>query len=168
MYLIKSLTLLQISFLLAACGFEPIYKRDSANIKTCDNFSVSTEGYSEYSVYLKAELREKLNESCTNPNQKYKVNIALDKELSAASIQRDREVSRYNVNLKANYKLESFGKNSKELTQVDTGTTSLIGAFDAVESDYGTYAQEQDTSINLAKEIARDLALKILMKIKTN
>jgi len=164
MFQIKSSILSLISiFLVSACGFQPVYKHDTANSKSCKNFSVETQGYQEYGVHLKYRLQDKLNRACINPEQNYVVNVVIDRSRESVSIQKNREVSRYNTTFSTNYSVTNIttGKSWR-------GANNLIGGYDAVASDYGTYSQGEDTTKKLAIESADTIALKVLMKLRNN
>lgn len=175
MFLTKSLTLLQTKFkmktsakfifsglilALSSCGFTPLYKSqelDSTNI--CDNFTVESTHFEEIAREVKYPLQDRLNRSCTNIDQNYIVKLSLDKSEEPVSIQKDREVTRYNVSLNIRYDVVENGED------LFSGNKRLIGGYDAVTSDYGTYIQEVDTAKKLAQEMSNDIALKILSRI---
>lgn len=157
MFQIRSLTLLLISFALFSCNFKPVYK--SYEDGQCNNFSVKSENYEEVAVKIKYPLQDKLNRACINKENNYKVNLILNKRKEPISIQRDREVARYNVLLYIKYKVTGAEKEF-------SGDYKIIGGFDSVVSDYGTYAQEYDTMDKIAKEASYDLFLKILSKLE--
>jgi hypothetical protein len=171
MFQIKSSTLLSLkNFALAAiiislssCGFKPLYENKEIKAgKTCGNFSIEEIKYSRIAAQkLKYNLQDSLNLACINSDKNYKVQIDLSKTSEGVGIQKDREVTRYNLRLVGSFRvLDSKGK------IITSGTSNMIGGYDAVISDYGTYALEQDTESKLLEEMANDISLKIVSKLK--
>lgn len=164
MFQIKSSILLQTSFALifflsiSSCGLQPIYAKKGANSNLCNNFTVSSKNYKEVGNKIKYKIQDRLNQACIDEKTNYKVELELDKGQEEVSIQKDREVTRYNVTLHVKYKI--FVEGNKKLFA--EGSKSLVGGYDAVASDYGTYSNEQDTFEKLSSEMAEDLSLKIL------
>ena len=148
-------------FAISACGFTPLYKKDSNNVEGCENFSVKSSGYEEVGIKLRYRLQDKLNEACLNADKNYLVNLNIDKTEEAIGIQKDREISRYNIGL-----VSSYTVTESESEKTFSGVSSLKGGYNAVASDYGTYAQQQDTFKKLAIETADDLALRIALQLK--
>lgn len=144
-------------FVLGACNLKPLHaKKESLSGGSCSNFKVDPINFDQVGQKLRYKLQDSLNASCSN-NKKYVISVELAKEKESIGLQKDREITRYNVFLVAVYRVREQGGNEVILE----GRRKLAGGFDAVVSDYGTYAQEQDTYRKLADELARDLSLKI-------
>jgi hypothetical protein len=171
MFQIKFSTLLSLkNFAVAAliisvtsCGFKPLYEnKERKGGQDCNNFSVLDNNYSRVTFQkLKYNLQDSLNLACINPDKNYKVKVNITKTREGVGIQKDREVTRYNLRLVGSFTVID----SKEKT-VTSGTSNMIGGYDAVISDYGTYALEQDTELKLLEEMANDIALKIASKLR--
>jgi hypothetical protein len=130
----------------------------------CDNFSVNkVETTGTAGQKLKYKLQDALNAACIKPENKYNIVIELTKTKEALGIQKDREITRYNLNLSGSYKVTD--ENGKNLYN---GTSIMVGGFDTVTSDYGTYALEIDTEEKLLEEMANDIALKVSAKLLRN
>lgn len=159
LWLAKFLLLTFAIFALSSCGFRPLYSNPGKNAgKSCDNFTVDKlEKFDLAGQKLQYKLQDSLNQACINSNVKYGVSVDLTKSKEAIAIQKDREITRYNLHYIGNFTVsdKSSGK------EIYKGSTNMVGAFDAQTSDYGTYALEQDTESKLFEEIASDISLKI-------
>ncbi len=163
MYQIKSLILLLTSAaIISSCGFKPLYAKKNPSGKVCDNFSVTSENYQEVGHKVKYSVQDSLNLACVDVDNMYRIELVLDKEKQEVGIQKDREVTRYNLIFLAKYKIF---KNAEE-KPFDEGYNKLVGGYDAVVSDYGTFSNEQDTFENLADEMANELSLKFTSIVK--
>jgi LPS-assembly lipoprotein len=153
-----SLTLIMV--ITASCGFKPLYAKRSADSALCDNFRVKEVNLQDIGQRLRYNLQDSLNNSCLGDDKKYQISISLERSLQALAIQKDREVTRYNAILVGDFSLiDEKGE------VIFAGSSKMIGGFDAVVSDYGTYAQEQDALDKLAEEMARDISLRIAAKL---
>ncbi len=158
----KNLITLSLILFLTSCGFEPLYKKSEAG-GACDNFKVNTVEFSLAGQKMQYMIQDKLNQACIDPTKEYVVDVKMALTEEAVAIQKDRQVTRYNVVLDATYKLIDLVTNK----DIYTGKTRSIGGYDAVTSDYGTYALKQDTKNKLAEEMAREIAFKISYLIKS-
>lgn len=148
--------------LLASCGFKPLYEKAEAN-GACDNFKVNSVDFSLAGQKMQYIIQDKLNQACINPEKDYIIDVKVIMTEEAVAIQKDRQVTRYNVVLDASYKISDLvsGKD------IYSGKTKSIGGYDAVFSDYGTYALKQDTKNKLAEEMGREIAFKISYLLKS-
>jgi LPS-assembly lipoprotein len=157
--LLKSAILLSFVSVVASCGFTPLYKKTNGDkSNSCTNFTVEKiKSFSISGQKMQYNLQDRLNQACINQNKEYKIQVDVVKTKGAGSIQKDREVTRYTLNLVGSYKVF---EGDSEKAKFD-GKSVMVGSFDAVTSDYGTYALEDDTQEKLLEEMANDISLKI-------
>jgi len=150
-----------LTLVVFSCGFKPLYaKKDKSHgYKPCTNFTVEkVESHSISGQRLQYRLQDALNQACINTDTQYRIvleNISRVRE--GVGIRKDREVTRYNLNINARFAVI-------DITQDKTiyrGSSIMVGGFDAQVSDYGTYALEDDTERKLFEDMANDIALKI-------
>ena len=167
MFRIKSSILLLLSAVIASvwvssCKLKPLYaKQNRGDYKLCENFTVELKEKNIEGQKLKLLLSDLLSQTCVMENNDYKVSVNLNKAKQGLGIQRDREVTRFNMLMTANYNVYS----TQDKKIIYSAKSRASGAFDAQVSDYGTYSIEQDTVKKLAEELAREMALKITTKI---
>ena len=156
---LKNILVLTLLVAVSACGFKPLYaKKDGENSHSCSNFTVSkVDGFRISGQKMQYELQDALNQSCINQDKKYTVKVGLTKTRDSILIQKDREVTRYNLNVIGSYQV--FEGDSAKAAY--SGSSTMVGGFDAVTSDYGTYALEEDTQSKLLEEMANDITLRI-------
>ncbi len=156
----KNLIVVTLIVAVSACGFKPLYakKEKDGSYKSCNNFVVSKiKSFGISGQRLQYKLQDALNQACVNPDVDYRVTLDVIKTKEGSSIQKDREVTRYNLNFNAKFSVTDSAKDK----MVYHGNSTMVGGFDAQVSDYGTYALEQDTEKKLLEEMANDIALKI-------
>ncbi len=153
------LSSLVIVLLLASCGFKPLYaKKDGERSHSCTNFTVEkVKTLRVPGQKMQYELQDALNQACINQEKEYRIAVDVVKAKGGIAIQRNRAITRYNLTLTGNYKVYESGSEKP----VYTGSSTMIGGYDAVVSDYGTYALEEDTQTKLMEEMANDMALRI-------
>lgn len=158
-----------VIFFVASCGFTPIYQKNGISSKSgvdsdCANISVESASKTRLDQIFKYELMDRLESACilnkvNEGKRTIKITPILDISKEAVSIQKDRSITRFNMKILTEYKIYDDGE------VIFEGKRSLKGGFDDSDSDYGTFAQENDTSEKLTKELARDISLKIISKL---
>jgi LPS-assembly lipoprotein len=150
-----------VLLLVSACGFKPVYKDYGK-----DNPALSTELAAVEVTPLKAdrheqeltsELEDLLNPTRNATPSKYVLSIALERLRDASVIQRNREITRYSVTVKAKYVLrdKSNGKVMKN------GASIMSASYDAIASDFANYTAEEDTVSKIMKEMAKDIRFQL-------
>lgn len=158
--LAKSLSVFAAVIMLASCGFKPLYAKQEKDgqYTTCKNFVVAKmKDFGVSGQRMQYKLQDSLNQACINPDKDYRVTIDMTKSRDATAIQKDREVTRYNLTFNALFSVIDTATDK----EVYHGNSSMVGGFDAQVSDYGTYALEEDTEKKLLEEMANDITLKI-------
>jgi hypothetical protein len=142
----KQIIIFTFSILLFGCGFQPIYKTTDAS---------SNEELNQKFAAIKIEevdgrMGYQLSNACAstfNPlsldqQTRYTLAIKLDKSSEAIALQKNKEITRYNTTLTANYTLKDGNRS------LDSGAIKMIGSYDATPSEYATYEAEQDVINN--------------------
>ena len=173
---IKSSILLLSSFLafalLIGCNVKPVYQNNKAynkQSKTSEptdifikeelaKIKISPIDFGSVSRILQRELKDKLYLS-DEAEKDYLLVISLRKNRETVAVERSREVTRYKMNVNAKFSLREI-ETGKEIF-VDN--TKISGSFDATNSDFATYAAEEDAlkkiMIKLADDIKNDLII---------
>jgi LPS-assembly lipoprotein len=148
---------------LTACGFAPVHQRyggkvfgaegDLAAIKL-GNIGDQKERTDQV---LKTNLGRELNLSSINAKKKYILNITLTDSIAGLGVKKDKEITRYNIIFTANYTLQDI--ETKE--EVTRGRSKIVGGYDAVASDFGTYAAKKDVEGRIMNELAKDIKLRL-------
>lgn len=159
LWLAKNSLLLALVVTLSSCGFKPMYaKKGRDGTRACSNFAVEKIADQKLSTQrLRYKLQDALNQACINTDKNYRITVEIIRNREASSIEKDRTITRYNLNIVGNFNVFE-GKSDKAIYN---GASNMIGGFDTVVSDYGTYALEQDTEMKLMEEMANDMALRI-------
>lgn len=160
MMLKKILSFFSVVSLVTACGFTPVYQKHggaSAEVRQqLRAVDIADIGRSRTGQILKTELTHALEAGTATP--KYRLSITLNRKKDEQAIQQNREVTRYALTLTAHYTLTDLST-GKEL---DKGSSLMTASFDATQSDFATYAQEQDTEHRMVGEMARDIQFHLI------
>ncbi|MEM7617464.1 MAG: LPS assembly lipoprotein LptE, partial [Pseudomonadota bacterium] len=114
---------------------------------------------------LKGHLQDLLNPyNQSNVTKKYILSVTLNKKIEAVGIQPDRDATRYNVVIIANYKLRHIENNKI----IDDASMKIIGSYDAVDSEYSTFIADRNTSNRIMQELANDIKSRIITNVKFN
>lgn len=161
-FAMKNLLTFSLIFLLTSCGFKPLYKRETDKDR-CSNFIVNPVKFSLAGQKMRYTIQDKLNQACIDEKNNYELDIKVNVTEQAIAVQKDREVTRFNIVMDGDYTL----KNSATGKPIYTGKTRSVGGYDAVISDYGTYSLRQDTKNKLSEEMATEIAFKISYLLKS-
>jgi hypothetical protein len=176
MLLLRSTLLLWCSFVLAGCGFSPLYAKPDAHGSALssvlgreDEPDVSSEiGKALASVEitglpqtrtaqeLRMRLEDLLNPRGADYGMHYKLTLELEEDNTPSAIQQNREITRFNVVVSTRYALYDGD------TLLAKGVVRLNGSYDAVDSQYATFIASQDTTHRIAQEVAESLKLRLL------
>lgn len=160
----KYISLITIGFtlVLTACGFEPLYaaKQNEGSVLIGSSFKVDNVDFGRPGQKLQYRLEDLLNHG-RNENKIYRLKVALEKRTDGIGIQKDRFITRYNVRVRAVYEVFDIATSKK----VIAGTSSMVGGYDAVTSQFGTYAADENVTLSLMDELAKDIVLSISTKL---
>jgi LPS-assembly lipoprotein len=151
-----------LTLVLTACGFEPLYaaNQNEGSVLIGSSFKVDKIDYGRPGQKLQYRLEDLLNHG-KNGEKQYRLNVALEKNTDGVGIQKDRYITRYNVRVRAVYEVFDIATSKKILS----GTSSMVGGYDAVTSQFGTYSADENTTLSLMDELAKDIVLSISTKL---
>jgi len=142
---------LALDFLLAGCGFRPMYgsalEPQLAAIYVAP--IAERDGYE-----LRNQLIDLLHSDVSQPGKKYILNVSLNETSQGIALRNDATITRYNQTLDVHYALsDAHG------TQLTEGDQTSISAYNVVTSPYATLAASQDSSKRAAQDIAERIHL---------
>ncbi len=150
-------------FLLAGCGFSPLYVLNDENgISKTEEIEVSS--IPEYNGYvLKQNLVNAFNPRKKSVSKKYRLEVQLKSpRLSDQSIQGDNFASRKKVSLSATYRL--INKETGEVLL--SSSTNAIGAFNVFYEPYTTYQAEKKQVEDLVLIVANNISTRVVAYFK--
>ncbi|WP_025897351.1 LPS assembly lipoprotein LptE [Sneathiella glossodoripedis] len=159
--LYRTLALFGILFLVAACGFQPLYGRQTENAKVTyaldQTYILPIDG--RVGQIVRNHLLDKVSPRSLPSNAAYQLQVRIREEKENLAIDRSNSSNRNNLTLRANYQLlDSTGKNI-----VYQGSAQAIASFNIVDSDFANLAAEKNaqkrSAIVLSEEIHRQLSV---------
>ena len=103
-------------------------------------------------------LEKELNPQAINLPNRYEIDIILSRGIASLGVKKDKEVTRYNLIYTANYTLKNTASGKNEIA----GKSKIVGGYDAVSSDFGTYSAEKDAERRIMTELAKEIKLKLI------
>jgi LPS-assembly lipoprotein len=160
MSLQRNLFFVLIALTLSSCGFQPFYAKQTLGSSARVPFDVGVEpiALGRTGQILQNELQHLFNPLSQDVPQEYVLSVDLEEKISPLVIERDRTVSRYNLVYKARYSL----KDPRSGKVINRGVSKVVGSYDAVESDFATYAAQKDTSERAMVELAKDIKVRLM------
>ena len=149
-------------FILAACGFRPLYSSDDAVLAQSEAIQIEPiSGDGGYQMGL--ILKNKLNPYQNTASPKYRLTVSLTQPTyTNQSIRSDNFASLEKMHIQANYKLLSI-ESGKILisSKVDSN-----GLFNLIKDPYATVVAQDKLYENLVKLMAEDIAMHVLAYFK--
>jgi LPS-assembly lipoprotein len=145
---------------LTGCGFTPLYSKNvqgNATVVAEATQTVIDPITGRNGQILRTTLQDALNPHAVVRDPAYRLSVVLDEKEVPIGIQQDRRITRYNIVEEARYTLITI-KGGKVL---DKGRVRMIGSYDAVDSDFATFAAKQDTTKRVLQEMGLDLSSRI-------
>lgn len=139
---------------LSACGFTPLYGPESVAKGLGAIEVVAPEGRAGYL------LREKLDDALArnvNVLPSHRLVFSVEERRYARGVRVDNVANRYELNLKANWRL----LDAKTGKPVRTGSTSAAVTYDSADQPYASIAAQQDSQERAATEVARKIQLEL-------
>lgn len=150
-----SVCLAGLLFVLAACGFEPLYgdRSDGPNVadelgKTYVLPIADREGQLLYNY-----LRDRIVPRGQPSRPKYVLAVELDERVSGAVVRRDATASRLNLTLTAKYVLRDAATNAV-LTR---GKAEAVGSYNVRSDPYPTLVAELDVRERVARDLSDEI-----------
>lgn len=135
-------------FLLAACGFQPMYGNSSYR-QALTGITVAEMDGREGQLF-KQKLEDQINPAAETNGSRYLLSPKLNIKKIAVAIDQNRRVSRYNIDTAMTYELKDAGSGKT----VHTGTLHALSSFNVVPSEFATYIAERDATDRALSELA--------------
>lgn len=157
----RTFVIIGVLFLVAACGFQPLYGRQTENAKVTtaleQTYVFPIEG--RVGQILRNQLLDKVSPKGLPVQATYQLKVNLTQLKQALAIDKTYSTNRYNLTLKATYSLfDSTGK-----IVIYQGTTQAIASYNIVDSDFANLAAEKNaqkrSAIVIAEEIHRQVSV---------
>ncbi len=141
------------AFLLAGCGFHPLYGTRTAPQLA----SVYVEPIPERDGYeMRNSLIDLFNSDGQEAGKRYRLKVTLNEASQGIALQNDATITRYNQTLDARFVLSDAQGN-----EVYQGEQSELTAYNVVQSPYATLAAQQDASKHAAQDLAERIRLQL-------
>ena len=145
--------------LLAACGFEPLYRenRNALNTEELLEF-VDVSPIADHTGQLvRIELANRLTPTRPVPDPRYRLEVELSESRTDLAIQRDASTTRANLTIRAGFRLLRI-RDGKLLTD---GTIRSVNSYDILLSDFATLAAESSARKRGAGDLAEGIVDRI-------
>lgn len=140
-------TMLLLLFVLASCGFQPMYGNTSYR-QALTGVTVADIKGREGQLF-KQKLEDQINPAAEGSDRRYVFVSTLNIHKIAVAIDQNRRVSRYNIDITANYELkDASGKT------VHKDKLHALTSLNVVPSEFATYVAEQDATDRALSELA--------------
>ncbi len=150
--------LLGFLFLVAGCGFQPLYGDSARQASTSELGSIRIEPISDR---LGQITRNYLLDSLTPRGQpaeaRYSLRVQLNEARQRLAFEKDATATRALMRLSANYRLTDLDLGKV----VSRGNSRAVAAYNIVTSDYATLSSEQNARKRVALLVAEDIKTKL-------
>jgi LPS-assembly lipoprotein len=148
----KTVALVALLPLLAACGFHPLYGDSRLEPQLS---SIYVEPVAERDGYeLRNQLINILGSNGQTGGKAYRLKLVLNEANQGVALQNDTTITRYNDTLTVSYVL-SDAKGA----QVTSGTQTSLSAYNVATSPYSTLSAQQDADKRAAQDIAERIRI---------
>lgn len=130
-------------FLLAACGFQPMYsKTNKATTSLAGVYVEKVSGEGRMAQQFRTDLEDKLNPNGKVPaNPAYSLHVSLTSTESAIGVAQDGTISRYNLYLDSTYSLKEYGTDNV----IANGSLRQVSSYNNLTNAYfSTYVSKED------------------------
>ncbi len=157
----RAFALTGILFLVAACGFQPLYGRQTENAKVTQaldqTYVLPIDG--RVGQIVRNHLLDKVSPKGLPANVTYQLSVYITEQKENLAIDKSNTTNRNNLTLKANYTLlDSMGKKT-----IYKGTAKAISSYNIVDSDFANLSAQKNaqkrSAIVLSEEIHRQLSV---------
>lgn len=151
--------------MLGGCGLKPLYSGGSASPAAQVLGEIEIVPMEGRAGWLLANaLRERMSVVPASANPRYRLQIALDDQITGLAIRRDDSVARERRTLRARYQLVEVGNDGVVLD----ATAGSDAGIDVVGSDYATIAAEATALERLADVVADQIITRISVSVGQN
>lgn len=147
----KKLAALALTFVLAGCGFRPLYGPGLQPQLA----GIYVEPVGERDGYeLRNTLIDLLGSNGVQAGKRYRLKVNLTQSSRGLALRNDASITRYNDTLDASYVLTDM-----EGATVTTGSQTSLSAYNVAASPYATLAAQRDSSKRAAQDIAQRIQI---------
>ena len=151
--------------MLGGCGLKPLYSGGSARPAAQVLGEIEIVPMEGRAGWLLANaLRERMSVVPASASPRYRLQIALDDQITGLAIRRDDSVARERRTLRARYQLVEVGNDGVVLD----ATAGSDAGIDVVGSDYATIAAEATALERLADVVADQIITRISVSVGQN
>ncbi len=155
------------AFVLAGCGFRPLYGSSGAEPGIAGTLSqVYVEPIPDRVGYqLRNELLDLFNATGSPADAAYRLKLTLSEEEQAVALQQNTNITRYNYTLKAHYEL--FPRGSTAAAKAGDVTTLTAYNVAAAPYLYATVTAERDAKDRAANDLAERIRIAVAVFLRS-
>lgn len=146
--------LLAAGGLLGGCGFSPLLREPGKDVRE-DLASVEVEGLGggRLEQQLRIALQDQLNPTALRLPTRYRLQVDLRRDSDALAIQLDNTITRYNLELRAAFRLIR----SDDSAVVYRSRVRRITSYNVLLEPFATLISEQDAERRVAEEVGANI-----------
>lgn len=142
----------------SACGFQPLYSGGKAGHMASELGSVKIDLIKDRSgQQLRNQLLDMMTPYGQPARSKYKLKITMSESKGGLAVKKSEIATRANLRISANFALTD----SRTAEVLFNGTSSVVGSFDILSSDFSTLIAEKDARVRVIGEVARDIQTRL-------
>lgn len=157
------------AFVLAACGFEPMYGERTGTLTAARELSmvelapILDREHQPYRLGLQMQnaLSARLYPSGI-ASPRYRLEVVVDRELQGFGFRSDEAVTRYGLRLIGSYRLIDLATDQVALAE----TARVYNSFDVAQSDFATQMAERDMEERLTRDLAERIASRLSLHFR--
>ena len=161
MLLFRAIALSTLLVMLASCGFQPLYGRQTQNAKVTaaleQTYVLPMAGRTGQIV--RNSLLDKVTPKGVPARAKYQLQVSLSELKQGLAIDQSNSTNRFNLTLKAKYTL--FDATGKQ--PIYRGSAQSVSSYNIVDSDFANLAAEKNaqkrSALVISEEIHRQLSV---------
>lgn len=151
--------LMAVVLLLTGCGFRPLYSETASNAETTASLEAIrvTGATTKTDAVFRNFLLDRIAPGGAPGKYEYELGFRLDERQVGSGVRIDASVTRFNLQLSANYQL----KNVKTRDVIYSGNSRSVVAYDVLRSQFATVIERENARERAAREIANDIVLRL-------
>ncbi len=138
---------------LGGCGFEPMYGRRNRPVIARLTAIKIDRIPDRVGQVLRNALLSRMSPAGEPARPLYRLQVTVSQSSSALAIQPDDSITRFNLRLTARFRLYEI--TSGRLLYKDS--TTAVGSYNAVQSDFANLSAERDTATRAAEEASQEI-----------
>jgi len=151
--------LMAAAWLLAGCGFKPMYANSSTSPAVQDAFATIEIGIIQDRIgqQVRNHLQDSLNPYGTPDAAQYLLAVVLDERIEGYGFRSDEAVTRESFTLMADFQLID----QKTGDVVFEDSLSSIHTYDVVQSDFANFSAQEDARDRTAERVSELITLRL-------